>query len=72
MKHTFPPSTHKVYKPGVGYTITRANLNWIRDRLEADRKKRKDETPIEASEIAAELLIAHPKPRHEERFNRLV
>lgn len=65
-------STFKVYKPGIGYTITRANIGWIRDRLEADRAKREDDTPVKPEEIFAEFGIAHPKPRHMERFNNLV
>lgn len=65
-------STFKVYKPGIGYTITRANIEWVRDRLIADRNRRKDETPIKPEEIFAELCVTNPEPRHTERFNNLV
>ena len=68
----FPKSTLGAYLPGVGYTITRGNIDRVRDRLVAERNRRRDDSPVKPEEIAAELLIRAPEPRHSERFNQLV
>lgn len=66
------PSTFQKYRPGVGYAITRANIEWIRDKLIEDRNRRKSETPITPEEIFQSLFCVSPEPRHTERFNSLV
>lgn len=47
------PSTTGVYKPGVGVTITRANI----DRLQAARAKAKLD-PITDPDVVAERLLS--------------
>jgi hypothetical protein len=66
------PSTFQKYRPGVGYAITRANIEWIRGKITEDRARRKDDRPVTPDEIFQSLFCLAPEPRHTERFNRLV
>jgi hypothetical protein len=63
------PSTVGVYKPGVGITITRANIN----ALQAERAEREQE-PATPEEVCKAFLPSYKliEPRHLARARRLM
>jgi hypothetical protein len=54
-------STTGVYKPGIGYTITRANIKLI-----ADKRAKEGLEPFDAAEMTA-ALVHYPRQRHQRR-----
>lgn len=69
------PSTARVYKPGVGFTITRANIDWLQEDAVKNGRK-----PYTSEEVLLALMkvegVADAKnliePRHLGRVYKLM